>query len=477
MTPVGRSRRPALYVLCLASLMIVLDVTIVNVALPSIRTSLHFSPTSLAWVVNAYVLSYAGFLLLGGRLGDLLGARRVFLAGVGLFSGASLVCGLAATGWMLIAARAVEGLGGAAASAVSLSLMMGLFPEPGDRARAMGIFGFVAAGGGSIGVVLGGILTGTLNWHWIFLVNVPIGALVIVLALRLVPAAAPAPARPRLDLGGAFTVTAAMIAAVYAIVNAGHAGWLSAQTLGLLVLAVALTGAFVAIESRVGHPLVPLRLLRAPDLVTAGVVGALWSAAMFAWFFMAALYLQVVLGYSPLDVGLAFLPANLIMAVFSLGLSARLVMRFGVRVPLGLGLLIAAAGLALFARAPADGRFVLDVLPGMTLLGVGGGMALNPVLLAGMNAVRPSEAGLASGVLNTAMMIGGALGLAILAGLAAARTQAVHVAGSGQGPALLSGYRLAFGAGAAFAVVAALTGLRRLRAVAAPRGGLALDDA
>src|SRR5437016_6281597 len=292
----NRTRWLALYVLCLGSLMIVLDVTIVGVALPSIRQDLGFSETSLAWVVNGYLLTYGGFLLLGGRLGDLFGHRRLFIAGISLFTVASLACGLATTQWFLVAARSVQGLGGAVASAVSLSLMMNLFTEPAERAKAMGIFGFVASGGGSIGVLLGGILTDTLSWHWIFLVNFPIGILVVLLTLRLVPGM-PVPAeRGRLDLAGAVTVTGSLMLAVYAIVNGNQNGWTSARTLGVLGAAAVIFASFLAIESRVRIPLMPLRLFRLRNLSTANIAGVLWAAAMFAWFFMAALYLQLVLG-------------------------------------------------------------------------------------------------------------------------------------------------------------------------------------
>src|SRR5437868_2834610 len=303
----NRTRWLALYVLCLGSLMIVLDVTIVGVALPSIRQDLGFSETSLAWVVNGYLLTYGGFLLLGGRLGDLFGHRRLFIAGISVFTLASLACGLATTQWFLVAARSVQGLGGAVASAVSLSLLMGLFTEPGDRAKAMGIFGFVAAGGGSIGVLLGGVLTDLFSWHWIFLVNLPIGVVVYALSLRLLPAARGAAADGRLDVAGAITVTAALILAVYAIVNGNQQGWTSGRTLGLLAAAAALLASFVAVEARVRAPLVPLGLFRLRNVATANITGVLWAAAMFAWFFLSALYLQLVLGYSPLKVGLAFL--------------------------------------------------------------------------------------------------------------------------------------------------------------------------
>jgi EmrB/QacA subfamily drug resistance transporter len=463
MTMDSRTRWLALYVLCLASLMIVLDVTIVNVALPSIRQDLGFSETSLAWVVNAYLLTYGGFLLLGGRLGDLFGARRLFLFGIALFTTASLACGLATTQWFLVSARAVQGIGGAVASAVSLSLTMMLFTEPAERAKAMGIFGFVAAGGGSIGVLLGGVLTDVLDWHWIFLVNFPVGVAVVALSLRLLPAARGLAATRRLDVAGAVTVTGSLMLAVYAIVNANQNGWTSGETLGLLAAAAALLAVFLAIEVRVPSPLVPLRLFRLRNVANANVVGIFWAAAMFAWFFLSALYLQLVLGYSPLQVGLAFLPANLIMGAFSLGLSAKLVMRFGFRLPLATGLTLAGAGLALFARAPVDGSFVVDVLPSMILLGFGAGMAFNPVLLAAMSDVAPEESGLASGVVNTAFMMGGALGLAVLASIAASRSDSLRASGDGPLAALVGGYHLAFVVGAVFAVAAAAVGGTQLR--------------
>jgi MFS family permease len=397
----ARTRWLALYVLCAASLMIVLDVTIVGVALPSIREDLGFSETSLAWVVNAYLLTYGGFLLLGGRLGDLFGHRRLFLIGITLFTLASLACGVATTQEFLVVGRGVQGLGGAIASAVSLSLMVNLFTEPGERAKAMGIFGFVASGGGSIGVLLGGILTDVLNWHWIFLVNFPIGVAVVILSLRLLPEVhLPMPNR-RLDVAGAVTVTASLMIAVYAIVNAEQEGWTSLQTLGL--------------------------------------------------------------GYSPLQVGLGFLPGNLIMGALSIGLSAKLVMRYGFRAPLATGLGLAGLGLLLLTRAPVDGNYVVDVLPSMILLGLGAGMAFNPVLLAAMSDVAPEQSGLASGVVNTSFMMGGALGLAVLASVAASRTSDLLASGESNAAALTGGYHVAFLLGALFAFAAAAIGGLLLR--------------
>ena len=462
------SRWLALIVLCLGVLMIVLDSTIVNVALPSIRTDLGFSETSLAWVVNAYILTYGGFMLLGGRLGDLFGQRRLFLIGLSVFTLASLACGLATTQEFLILARGIQGLGSAVVSAVSLSLIMNLFTDSKERAKAMGIYGFVCAGGGSIGVLLGGLLTGTLNWHWCFLVNIPVGIVVISLCLFLLPASKGAGVARHLDFAGAITVTAALLLAVYAVINGNGAGWASIQTLGMLGAAVALLAAFLWIEARVPAPLMPLGLFWLRNVATANLVGICWAASMFAWFFLSALYLQAVLGYSPLQVGLSFLPANLIMAALSLGLSARLVLRFGMRIPMAGGLGLVALGLALFARAPVQGDFLVDVLPAMLLLGLGCGVAFNPVLLAAMSDVAPSESGLASGVVNTSIMMGGALGLAILASLAASRTTALTMAGAAPEVALHGGYQAAFWVGAIFAVLASIIGALMLRKPADP---------
>ena len=475
MTLDSRSRWLALLIVCLGDLMIVLDVTIVGVALPSIRQDLDFSETSLAWVVNAYLLTFGGFLLLGGRLGDLFGHRRLFIIGIALFTAASLACGLATSQAWLVGARAIQGLGGAIVSAVALSLIVTLFTEPAERAKAMGVFGFVAAGGGSIGVLLGGIITDALAWNWIFLVNVPIGIAVAAASLAVLPGGRGFALSTRLDVAGAVTVTASLMVAVYAIVNGNEVGWGTTRTLGLLALSAALLGVFLLIESRVAAPLVPLGLFRLRNLSISSIVGVLWAAAMFAWFFLSALYLQLVLGYSPLEVGLAFLPGNLIMAVFSLGLSAKLVMRYGIRKPLGVGLSFAALGLLLFARAPVDGT-IADVLPPMILLGLGAGMAFNPVLLAAMGDVPQEEAGLASGVVNTAFMMGGALGLAVLASLAASRTDTLLEGGDSELVALTGGYHVAFLAGAIFAAAAAALGAFLLRPAEMPAAHGAVDE-
>lgn len=465
---VDRRRWLALLVLCLGDLMIVLDTTIVNVALPSIREDLGFSEASLAWVVNGYMLTFGGFLLLGGRLGDLFGHRRLFLIGLTLFTAASLACGLAGSPAFLVGARAVQGLGGAVVSVVALSLIMTMFTEPAERAKAMGVIGFVIAGGGSIGVLLGGVLTDVLDWHWIFLVNIPIGVLVLALCLILLPAGG-GPGTGRLDVAGSVTVTAALLIAVYAIMDGNQAGWVSVRTLGLLAVAVVLFAVFLRTEARAESPLMPLGLFRIRSVATANAMGVLWAAAMFGWFFLSALYMQLVLGYSPLEVGLAFLPANVIMGAFSLGLSEKIVMRFGIRAPLATGMVLIAVSLALFARAPVEGSYVLDVLPGMILLGLGMGISLNPVLLAAMSDVEPSDAGLASGVVNTSFMMGGALGLAILASLADARTRALTVDGVDRLAALTGGYHASFIVATGFAAVAAALAALLLRPSSDPQ--------
>ena len=473
MTTENNRRWLALMVLCLGSFMIVLDTTIVNVALPSIRADLGFTESSLAWVVNAYMLFFGGFLLLGGRLGDLFGHRRLFLVGISLFTVASIAAGLASTQSILVAARAAQGLGGAIASATGLSLIMTLFTDVANRTKAMGIVGFVSAGGGSVGVLLGGILTSVFGWHSVFVVNIPVGIAVTALSLRLVPATNGFVMNARLDVGGAISVTASVMTAVYAIVNGNEAGWTSTQTLGLLGAAAILFVAFVAIESQVRDPLMPLGLFRQRNLATANVMGVLWAASMFAAFFLSALYLQLVLGYTPLQVGLAFLLGNLLMAVFSVSLSAKLVMRFGIKRPLGTGLALAGLGLLLLARAPIDGNYIVDVLPSMLLIGLGAGIAFNPMLLAAMSDVRPEQAGLASGMVNTSFMLGGALGLAVLASVAAARTSNALAAGTPTLVALTDGYHAAFAVGAAFAIVAAILGVTVLRT---PAQDVAADE-
>src|SRR4051812_3142729 len=474
-----RARWLALYTLCLGDLMIVLDTNIVNVALPSIQADLSFSAETLAWVVNAYMLTFGGFLLLSGRLGDLYGNRRVLLGGVASFTVASVACAFAPSAAFLVVGRAVQGLGGAAVSAVALALIMGLFADPGERAKAMGVFGFVMSGGGAVGVLLGGVLTGLFSWHWIFLVNVPIGIAVIVAARAVLPSDTVVPGSARLDVPGAVLVTAALMLAVYAVVGGNGAGWTSARTLVLLAGAALLFVAFVVRETRATDPLVPLRLFALRNVTVSQVVGVLWAAAMFAWFFLAALYLQQVLGYSALEVGLAFVPTSLVMMFCSLKLSDRLVMKFGIRAPLTVGLALAAASLGLFALAPVDGSFVTDVLPSMVLLGIGAGIAFNPVLLAAMGDVEPHEAGLASGVVNTSFMMGGALGLAVLVAVSDSRTASLAASGSSAVEALHGGLQVAFAVGAVAAALAAVIGgvFLRPQPMATPSEAAGVDAA
>jgi EmrB/QacA subfamily drug resistance transporter len=463
----GDKRWLALYVLCLGDVLIVLDSTIVNVALPSIQADLGFSDATLAWVVNAYLLTFGGFLLLGGRLSDLYGRRRVFLVGLVLFTAMSLACGIAGSQEFLVVARAMQGFGGAIVSVVALSLIMTIFTEPAERAKAMGIFSFVLSGGATAGVLLGGVLTDLLAWNWIFLVNLPVGITVFVLSVGLLPDDRPYAEDRRLDVTGAITVTASVMLGTYAVINGNDNGWTSGETVGLLAGAAALLALFLVVEARISSPLMPLGLFRLRNISVANVTGVLLAGSMFGWFFLSALYLQLVLGYSPFEVGLAYLPSTLIMAAGSIALSDRLVMRFGVKPPIVGGLSCFAIGLLWFARAPADGSFVIDVLPGMIVMGIGGGITFNPLLLAAMGDVAPTESGLASGIVNTAFMMGGALGLAVLVSVADSRTESLRDSGDGLLTALTGGYNAAFLAAAAFAVTGALAALL-LRSVAPP---------
>ena len=453
----------ALYALCLADLMIVVDGSIVNVALPTIQSELGFSATSLAWVVNAYMLTYGGFLLLSGRLGDLFGNRRILLIGTSSFTVASTACALAPSAELLVVGRAIQGLGGAGVSAVALALIMGLFEDGPERAKAMGVFGFVMSGGGALGVLLGGVLTDLLTWQWIFLVNVPIGISVWLLVVRLIRPDTTQVDHERVDVLGAALVTGSLMLAVYGVVGGNAAGWTSTRTLGILGAVVVGLAAFVLREGSIDHPLVPLRLFKLRNVAVSQVVGALWAAAMFACAFLTALYMQGVLGYTALEVGLAYLPNCVVMGYFSLKVSDGLVMRFGIRAPLAVGVGLVAVSLALFSRAPVDGSYPVDVLPGMVVLGLGAGIAFNPVLLAAMGDVEPHEAGLASGLVNTSFMMGGALGLAALVALSDWRTAHLADTGTATLEALNGGYQLAFLAGAAMAAVAAVIGGTLLR--------------
>jgi EmrB/QacA subfamily drug resistance transporter len=446
--------------LCLGVLMIVLDSTIVNIALPAIQSDLGFSATSLVWVVNAYVLTYGGFLLLGGRLGDLFGGRRLFLIGIGTFTAASLACGLVGSQAFLLGARAAQGLGAAIVDAVSLSLIMNIFTAHSERARAMGVYGFVRSVGGTLGIILGGVVTSTWNWHWIFLINVPLGLIVCGLCLELIPTAPRGGrgARRNLDVSGAVTVTTSLLLAVYAIVDADATDWTSPRFIGVVVVSVGLMATFLMIESRVRDPLVPLGLFRSRPLAVANIAFILWSAAMFAWFFLCGLYLQRAIGMNSMQAAFVFAPATGVMGVIALFCSAAIVTRFGVKVPIVMGFAIAAVGLTLFATSPADEGWTLHVIPGMVLLGIGAGAVFNPLLLSAMNGVESKDYGLASGLVNTSTMMGGALGLAILVSAATSRSRALSGFGVASNAALLDGYHLAFAIGACLAVAAGACG-------------------
>jgi EmrB/QacA subfamily drug resistance transporter len=449
----------ALIALCLGVVMIVLDGTVVTVALPLIRADLGFSQAALVWVINAYILTFGGCLLLGGRLGDLYGARRVFLIGIVAFTFASLACGLATTQLEMIWARAVQGAGGAVVDAVSLALINNMFIETGERAKALGVCGFIASAGGTLGVLLGGFITSYFDWHWVFLVNIPFGVVVYALCLRLVPVAPAEHTAPgRLDLLGAVTLTGALMLAVYGIISGGDVGWLSSRSLSTLAAVLLLLATFIFVESRVSNPLMPLRVLRSRMLVVTNVTAALSAAAMFATFFLT-LYLQRVLGKSPIQVSMIFLPTCLISAVLALGFSARIVNRFGIRRPFAAGLLLAALGLALLAGIPVQGDVLTDVFPGMTLFTIGAGIAGSPLFLSAMHGVAPKDSGLASGLVGTSSMVGGSLGLAILAASAEAWTRNLEALGADPMVALIGGYHVAFATGAVLAVASAALGL------------------
>ncbi|HVW18247.1 MAG TPA: MFS transporter [Solirubrobacteraceae bacterium] len=450
-----RRRWRALIALCTGMLMIVLDGTVTNVALPSIQRDLGFSSAGLAWVVNAYMIAFGGLLLLAGRLGDLVSRRGVYLAGLGVFTVASLLCGLSQTQAMLVIARFLQGVGGAMTSAVILGMIVTMFPSPGERARALGVYAFVASAGGSIGLLVGGAITQTIDWHWIFFVNIPIGVATALASLRLLDRDRGIGVGGGADVPGAVLITAGVMAGVYAIVGpAAQHGWGSAGALGFLALAVALIAAFLWRESHAAQPLVPLRIFRLRNVSGSNIVQVLVVAGMFGMFFMGALYLQRVLGYDPFETGLAFLPMTLLMGTLSVRYSERLVMRFGARRMLLIGNTLFAVGLALLVRAPVDGEYVRDVLPTMLVMGTGAGIGFAGVMTLAMSGVAPQDAGLASGLINTSTQVGGALGLAVLATLSATRTKHLRAAGDSLASALVGGYRLAFLLGAVLIALA-----------------------
>jgi EmrB/QacA subfamily drug resistance transporter len=442
-------KKLALTVLCTGMLMIILDVTIVNVALPAIQHDLGFSQSGLAWVINAYLIPFGSLLLLAGRIGDLVSRRGVFIGGLILFTAASAACGMADSRAMLIAARFVQGIGGAATSAVILGMIVTMFPRPREQARAIGVYSFVASAGGAIGLLLGGVLTEAVNWHWIFFVNVPVGLVTVAAARRFLPYdRSHATGRRSADLAGAVLITGALMLTVYTIVNPGG----STRTVTLAAVAAGLMIAFVVREATASSPLIPLRVFRSRTLTGANVAQLLSAAGMFGTFFVGVLYVQHVLGYDALRIGLAFLPITVVMGGLSLRYTDRLIARFGARRLVITGLGLVAVGLTLFARVPVHGHYVTDVLPSTILLGLGGGLAFPALAALAMGEATPDDAGLASGVFNTTAQVGSALGLAVLAALSAGRYSGLRADGVPDVLAQTGGYRLAFLTAAALAL-------------------------
>jgi EmrB/QacA subfamily drug resistance transporter len=462
-----RRRWMALYVLCVGMLMIVLDATIVNVALPSIQEDLGFSQSDLAWVVNAYLIAFGGLLLLAGRIGDLIGQRRVFLVGLAVFTVASLLCAMAQTQGVLIAARFIQGVGGALTSAVILGMIVTMFPEPREQAKAIGAYTFVAVAGGSIGLLVGGVLTQAINWHWIFFVNLPIGVATGLAALRLVEGRPGIGLAKGADVPGAALLTGGLMLGVYTILEVEQQGWGSTQTLALGGVSLALMAAFLLRQARVANPLMPLRLFRSRNVSGANLVQAFLVVGMFGMFFLGALYMQRILGYDALQVGLAYLPATLVMGTMSFRFSARLNLRYGPKATLIPSMAAIAAGLLLFARTPVDASYLADLMPPMVLIGLGAGLGFPSLMTLAMSGATPQDSGLASGLVNTSVQVGGAIGLAVLATLATERTDGLLADGESTAAALNSGYHLAYLVGAALVAVAIVVALLVLRPAAA----------
>ncbi|MFI6097550.1 DHA2 family efflux MFS transporter permease subunit [Lentzea sp. NPDC051213] len=452
--PKTDSRWLALIVLCAGMLMIVLDQTIVNVALPAIEEDLKFGQAGLAWVVNAYLIAYGGLLLLAGRLGDLIGHKKVFLIGLGVFTVASLLCGLSFNAEMLIVSRFVQGAGGALATSVTLGMVVTMFPKPEEQRRAIGVFSFVAAAGASIGLLLGGVLTDAMSWHWIFFVNIPIGIVAAIAAVRLVPDSEGLGLREGADVLGALLIVAAVMLGVYTIVKAEQYGFGSVHTLGLGAVAVALLAGFVLRQRTAAKPLLPLRVFRSRNVTGANLVQISMVAGMFGLFFLGTLYMQLVLSYTPLQIGLAFMPVAVAIGVFSVSLSARLNTRFGERNMLIVGLLFMLVGMVVFTQVPVDGSYLANILPAVAPLGIGLGLSFPALMTLAMSGAAHDEAGLASGLVNTTAQVGGALGLAVLATTSTTYTSSLLASGVGRLEALTSGFHLAFWISAVLVAVA-----------------------
>jgi EmrB/QacA subfamily drug resistance transporter len=442
--PAGDRRRwIALVVVCLAMLMNALDGSIVNVALPAIQHSLHFTGSGLTWVVDAYLISFGSFLLMAGRLGDLIGRKKVFLAGVALFTVASIACGAADTQTMLVVARFVQGIGGALSSSVIVAIIVTEFPRPSERARAMSAYVFVAVGGGSIGLIAGGVLTQVLDWHWIFFVNVPVGIATLLLGRALVVENVGIGIRQGVDLVGSLLVTAALMVGIYGIVTASSAGWVSPHTLVSLGIAVVLLAGFIVLESRLENPIMPLRILRIRTLTGSSVIRGLIATGMFSTFFIGALYFEHVLGYSPVGTGLAFLPATAAMATMSAGVTARLLDRFGPKTVMYPAILIAAASLLLLASAGENASYFPPIFFSLLLLGLGAGASFMPLLQIGMSEIPNADAGLGSGIVNVSQQMAAAVGLAVLSTVATNRSRSLLASGHSVVHSLTVGYQLA----------------------------------
>jgi len=438
------SRWLSLMILCTGFLLIVIDMTIVNVALPSIQRDMGFSQSGLAWVINAYLIAFGGFLLLAGRLGDLFGRKRIYLIGLGIFIVASVLCGLSFDPRMLIAARFVQGIGGAISSAVILAMIVTLFPKQDEQAKAFGVFSFIASAGAAIGLLAGGIITQAVSWHWIFFVNLPIGLATAVVSARLLPSDRGTGAGKGADVLGAVLVTVAVMLGVYAIVESSNYGLASVHTLGFGGAALVLLAAFIVRQARARNPILPLRLFASRKLSVANIVQALMSAAFFGFFFVASLDLQRVLGYGPMEIGLGFLPVAVVMGLFSVRFSALLINRFGPLAVLVAGQVVIMLALTLLGLGPTSANYAVHLMIPLALLGLGGGLSFPALTIIAMADAQPSDAGLASGVLNTTGQVGGALGLAVLATLAATRTLNLAHDGAGSVAALAGGYHLAW---------------------------------
>ena len=463
------SRWIALYVLCAGVLMIVLDVTVVNVALPSIQTDLGFSTQSLAWVVNAYLIAFGGLLLLAGRFGDLIGRRSVLLTGLFIFTAASMLCGLAQSQEMLVGARFLQGAGGAMTSAVILGMIVTMFPEPHEQAKAIGVYAFVASAGGAVGLLAGGVITQAINWHWIFFINVPVGIATAMAIVRLLERDEGIGLSEGADVPGAVLITSALMLGVYTIVKpAAENGWGASRTLLLGALSLLLLAVFVLRESTAAKPLMALRIFRSRNVTGANLIQVFSVAGMFGMFFLGALYMQRSLHYDALEIGLAFLPVTLIMGTLSVRYAQPLAMRFGARNLMFPGLGLIAMGLLWFMRAPVNGNYITDIFPTMVVFGLGAGICFPALMGLAMSGATPSDAGLASGLVNTTAQVGGALGLAVLATLSASHSDKLIKSGHSTAAALTSGYHLAFGIGAALIGCAILVALAVVRPVAMP---------